>query len=78
MVPAQLVVLVIAVLIGEWFDLSEEHTYLFPNSFFDSDDTSAFEVGPRFLVAMPEVLKDPSTSPSPTLAWLRVSVSFTW
>lgn len=61
-VPAQLVVLVIAIALGLWFGLDQRHTYLFPGSFFDSDHPSVFEVGPRFLVEMPEVLKDPTSA----------------
>jgi MFS superfamily sulfate permease-like transporter len=58
-VPAQLFVLVVAVALGVIFDLEHRHTYLFPNSFFESDHPAVYEVGPRFLVDMPEVLKDP-------------------
>jgi MFS superfamily sulfate permease-like transporter len=61
-VPAQLIVLVVAVALGVVFDLEHRHTYLFPNSFFDSEHPATFEVGPRFLVDMPEVLKDPASA----------------
>jgi len=57
-VPAQLIVLVAAVGLGVAFDLEHRHTYLFPDSFFDPGHRSVYEVGPRFLVDMPEVLKD--------------------
>ena len=59
-VPAQLVVLVVAVGLGVAFDLEHRHTYLFPDSFFDTDHRAVYEVGPRFLVDMPEVLKEPA------------------
>lgn len=59
MVPAQLVVLAAAVGLGMAFDLGHQHTYLFPNSFFDSDHPAVYDVGPRFLVDMPEVLSNP-------------------
>ncbi len=59
-VPAQLVVLVAAVGLGIAFDLEHKHTYLFPDSFFDLNHRAEFEVGPRFLVDMPEVLESPS------------------
>src|SRR5262249_3359478 len=36
-VPAQLFVLIVAVTLGVIFDLEHRHTYLFPNSFFESD-----------------------------------------
>jgi MFS superfamily sulfate permease-like transporter len=58
-IPAQLVVLVVAVLLGMAFDLEHRHTYLFPDSFFDLQHLAEFEVGPRFLVDMPEVLQNP-------------------
>jgi MFS superfamily sulfate permease-like transporter len=61
-VPSQLVVLMVAMAIGLWFDLDHKHTYLFPNSFFDMNAQAEYEVGPRFLVDMPEVLKDPSSA----------------
>ena len=61
-VPAQLVVLVAAVGLGLAFDLGHRHTYLFPDSFFDLNHTAEYEVGPRFLVDMPEVLRDPAAA----------------
>ncbi len=61
-VPAQLVVLVAAVGLGLAFDLEHKHTYLFPNNFFDTDHPAEFEVGPRFLVDMPEVLQNPGSA----------------
>jgi MFS superfamily sulfate permease-like transporter len=61
-VPAQLVVLVAAVGLGLAFDLEHRHTYLFPDSFFDLNHRAEYEVGPRFLVDMPEVLKNPSAA----------------
>ena len=61
-VPAQLVVLLAAVGLGLAFDLEHKHTYLFPDSFFDLNHRAEYEVGPRFLVDMPEVLKNPSAA----------------
>ncbi len=61
-VPGQLVVLVVAIGLGAWFDLDHQHSYLFPNSFFDSAHPASYEVGPRFLVDMPEVLKNPASA----------------
>ncbi|MFO0796935.1 MAG: SulP family inorganic anion transporter [Gemmataceae bacterium] len=61
-VPAQLVVLVAAVALGAAFDLEHRHTYLFPNHFWDSDHPDVYEVGPRFLVDMPDVLANPSAA----------------
>jgi MFS superfamily sulfate permease-like transporter len=54
--------LVVAVALGLYFELEEVHTYLFPSSFFDSDNPAVFDVGPQFLVSMPEVLKDPASA----------------
>ena len=59
-VPGQLVVLAAAIGLGVAFDLEHRHTYLFPDSFFDLNHTAEFEVGPRFLVDMPEVLQNPA------------------
>lgn len=59
-VPAQLIVLVVAIGLGVAFDLEHKHTYLFPDSFFDTNHEAEYEVGPRFLVDMPEVLQNPS------------------
>lgn len=61
-VPAQLIVLVAAVALGLAFDLEHKHTYLFPDRFFDLNHQAEFEVGPRFLVDMPEVLQNPSAA----------------
>jgi MFS superfamily sulfate permease-like transporter len=61
-VPAQLVVLVVAVALGAAFDLEHQHTYLFPTNFFDAEHPTEYEVGPRFLVEMPEVLTDPAAA----------------
>jgi MFS superfamily sulfate permease-like transporter len=58
-VPGQLVVLIVAIALERYFDLSHEHTYLFPASFFGGSGETPFQVGPKFLVQMPEVLKDP-------------------
>ncbi|MFO0802185.1 MAG: SulP family inorganic anion transporter [Gemmataceae bacterium] len=61
-VPAQLIVLLAAIGLGIAFDLEHRHTYLFPDSFFDTNHEAEYEVGPRFLVDMPEVLKDPGSA----------------
>ncbi len=61
-IPAQLVVLVVAVGLGIVFDLEHRHTYLFPASFFDTNNQTQYEVGPRFLVDMPEVLQNPESA----------------
>jgi len=61
-VPAQLIVLIVALALGAAFDLSHEHTYLFPSNFFDSEHPAVYEVGPKFLVNMPNVLEDASAA----------------
>lgn len=61
-VPAPLVVLVAAIALGVAFDLEHKHTYLFPDRLFDSGHLKEYEVGPRFLVDMPEVLKEPAAA----------------
>jgi MFS superfamily sulfate permease-like transporter len=61
-VPAQLFVLIAALVLGAAFDLEHRHTYLFPNNFFDTGHPSAYEIGPRFLVDMPNVLGDPGSA----------------
>lgn len=62
LIPAQLVVLVVAIGLGLLFDLDHQHTYLFPSSFFSSEESAVYEVGPRFLVEMPQVLSNPSAA----------------
>jgi MFS superfamily sulfate permease-like transporter len=54
-VPAQLVVVVLSVIVGDLFDLSHEHTYRFQ----DHD----FSVGPKFLVELPGQLLSALTWP---------------
>lgn len=61
-VPGQLLVLVAAVGLGMAFDLGHNHTYLFPDNFFDLKHEAPFEVGPRFLVDMPEVVREPASA----------------
>jgi MFS superfamily sulfate permease-like transporter len=61
-VPVQLVVLAVSILMGMAFNLENRHTYLFSSQFLGSAKAAEFEVGPRFLVEMPEVLKDPSSA----------------
>lgn len=61
-IPVQLIVLGVAILLGMAFDLEHRHTYLFPSQFFGSNHPAEYEVGPRFLVEMPEVLKSPASA----------------
>lgn len=59
--PAQLIVLAIAIPLAGWFDLDHEHTYLFKPGFWASADAE-YKVGPRFLVDMPNVLANPASA----------------
>ena len=69
-IPAPMAVLIVAVPLGFALNLEHRHTYLFPDSFFDAFGTegenqqhfSRYEVGPRFLVDMPEVLQNPASA----------------
>lgn len=60
-VPAQLVVLIVAIGMGTAFDLENEHTYLFPSHYFNGDLADGeYKIGPKFLVTIPDVLSNPS------------------
>jgi MFS superfamily sulfate permease-like transporter len=61
-IPAQLFVLIAALVLGLVFHLEYQHTYLFPSNFFDSEHPAVYEVGPKFLVNMPNVLEDASAA----------------
>lgn len=62
-VPGQLVVLIVAIALERYFDLSHEHTYLFPASYFGGSGEIPFNIEPqKFLVQMPEVLNDPMSA----------------
>lgn len=69
-IPSPMLVLLVAVPLGIGLNLEHQHTYLFPNSFFDAFGANGeadqhfekFGVGPRFLVDMPEVLENPSSA----------------
>jgi MFS superfamily sulfate permease-like transporter len=61
MIPAPMLVLLVAVPLGFVFDLDHQHTYLFPRGFFDSEHQLSYEVGPKVhLVDIPEVFKNPA------------------
>jgi len=64
-VPAQLIVLVVAVVLGSdyVFDLDHQHAFLFPGHFFNGDlSDGEYTVGPQFLVTIPQVLADPASA----------------
>ncbi|MDZ4820832.1 MAG: SulP family inorganic anion transporter [Planctomycetota bacterium] len=50
-VPAQLIVILVAIPLALFFDLDHRHSYTFPLT------DSKFEVGPQFLVFVPEMFK---------------------
>lgn len=61
-VPAQLIVLLVAIGLGSVavFDLDHEHKYLFPGHFFNGDLTDEeYTIGPKFLVTIPNVVENP-------------------
>lgn len=60
MIPGPMLALLIAVPLGLLFDLEHQHVYLFPDTFFLTEHYAPYEVGPRFLVDMPNVLTDPT------------------
>jgi len=60
-VPAQLIVLVVAIGLGVAFDLEHEHSYLFPAHCFNGDTSDGeYTIGPKFLVTIPDVLAHPA------------------
>lgn len=62
LVPVQLIVIAVAIGMGITFDLEHQHTYSFPGGIWHASGSQQYEVGPRYLVAMPEVLKDPGSA----------------
>lgn len=59
-VPAQFIVLVVALCMGLFMDLDTWHKYRLPFQFPGASANTEFELGPRFLVDIPHVLKDAS------------------
>lgn len=59
-VPAQFIVLVVAVCMGIFMDLNFWHSYRLPFQLTWESATKEFELGPRFLVNIPYVLQDAS------------------
>lgn len=59
-IPSQFIVLVVAVCMGLFMDLDHWHKYRLPFQFPWAGATTEFELGPRFLVDIPHVLKDAS------------------
>jgi MFS superfamily sulfate permease-like transporter len=59
-VPAQFIVLVVALCMGLFMDLDHWHKYRLPFQLPGANPSTEFELGPRFLVDIPHVLKDAS------------------
>ena len=60
-IPAQLVVLVVAVILGFAFDLDHQHKHLLPAHLFDGNPDNGEVVNwPKFLVSMPNVVAEPA------------------
>lgn len=58
-IPAQFIVLVVAVCMGIFMDLDHWHSYQLPFGLPNGFAGKEFELGPRFLVDIPSVLQDP-------------------
>jgi len=59
-VPAQFIVLVVALCMGLFMDLDHWHKYSLPFKIPGVDSAKEFELGPRFLVDIPHVLQEAS------------------
>lgn len=74
LVPAPMVVVLVGIALGHYFDLEHEHKYLFL-------DGHEYTIGPKFLVTLPENLADgivfPDWSKALTLPFLVAVVSIT-
>lgn len=69
MIPAPLVVILVAIPLGHYFDLAHEHKYLFlPNH--------EYTIGPKFLVTLPESLFAAITFPDFSQVFSRTSIKY--
>lgn len=69
MVPAPLLVILIAIPIGRYFDLEHEHTYLFL-------DGHEYSLGPKFLVTLPDNIISAITFPDFSKVFSMVSLKY--
>lgn len=69
MVPAPLLVILIAIPIGRYFDLEHEHSYLFL-------DGHEYTIGPKFLVTLPDNLLAAITFPDFSQVFSMVSIKY--
>lgn len=69
MLPAPLIVILVAIPLGIYFDLEHEHKYLFL-------DGHEYRLGPRFLVTLPENLLSAITFPDFSQVFSMVSLKY--
>lgn len=68
-IPAPLLVILVSIPLGRYFDLEHEHTYLFL-------DGHEYSIGPRFLVTLPENLLAAVTFPDFSQIFSAVSIKY--
>lgn len=68
-IPAPLLVILVAIPLGRYFDLEHEHTYLFL-------DGHEYSIGPKFLVTLPSNLLAAVTFPDFTMLFSPVSIKY--
>lgn len=69
MIPAPLLVILVAIPIGRYFDLEHEHTYLFL-------DNHEYLIGPKFLVTLPDNLLAAITFPDFSQVFSGTSIKY--
>ena len=69
MVPAPLLVILLAIPIGRYFDLEHEHSYLFL-------DNHEYTIGPKFLVTLPDNLFSAITFPDFSALFTLTSIKY--
>lgn len=68
-IPPPMVVLLLAIPLGQLFDLTHEHTYLFLNN-------HEYTIGPKFLVTLPSSLLSAVTMPNFSQAFSGTSIKY--
>lgn len=68
-IPSPLLVILVAIPLGHWFDLEHEHKYLFLNN-------HSYTVGPRFLVTLPDNLLAAVTFPNFSQLFTGTSIKY--
>jgi MFS superfamily sulfate permease-like transporter len=69
MIPAPLLVLLVSIPLGRYFDLEHEHTYLFL-------DNHEYTIGPKYLVTLPSSLFSAITFPDFSQVFSLVSIKY--